>query len=151
MATYSYTGVVLVGGIVGKKFNVYKFGGGILHINELISTTSGASGVGLSPNYLQSVFEIIAKTKVITIIKEINNQEDSYIKKQVGREDGNGGFGLRFEGLFNDGASRYTQFLEFWSAEIVSKTPFHERGRKKYSAYTFKTDEAKLYPMSEPI
>jgi hypothetical protein len=149
MATYKYKGFVLVGGITGKKFDVYKFGVGKLHRNELISPETGASGAGLSPNYLQSVFEIIAREKVVTILKKVSSSEDSYVKQQVGRDDGIGGFALTFEGLFNDGASRYVQTVEFWSAEIIYKTHLREKGVGNLSVFTFKTEQAELYPLSQ--
>jgi hypothetical protein len=149
MSKYNYKGLVLVGGIVGKRFDVYKFCIGKLHRNDLISADAGGGGAALSPNYLQSVFDIIAREKVVTILKKVNNPEDSYVKKQVGRDDGIGGFGLAFEAIFNDGASRYFQMIEFWSAKIIYKAHIREKGIGNLSVFTFETEAAEVFPVSQ--
>jgi len=160
MSKYNYNGTVFSYGKINVQFEVYKFCIGKLHRDNLISKTEGISGAFLSPNYLQSVFEIIANEKVVTILKKVDYRIDPDIKR--GLKNNAGVFALHLYAVFNaqsakmpyspfTGTPNFAAHVTFGAADIIYQTHLRERGSGNFSVFTIKSESVSASPLMQSV
>jgi hypothetical protein len=139
---YIYKGTLFYYPDSGKKifheFEIVKFTEGKYLKSKTGWDQDGKDG-WQSPNYIHSVFDLIAKEKTMTIAKKSNHRIDADIKKLTRSSAKGAVISFKAEANFNSG-KYYIYYATFPSAELISNTNVRETGLGNLFIATFYSD-----------